>query len=367
MNAGQLIQKLIAISSVSGKEEKIQKYIEKYLHSLGFHPVWVGKNLVVHIAGNDKSKAILFNAHVDTVPAGNEKLWKYSPFDGVVVDGKVYGLGASDEKSAVATLLLLTGVLAKKKPACDVWLTFVVDEETDGSGSAEVVDWFVNNHKKSYKQVAAILGEPTNLSKIEIGHKGNVFLKVTTHGDSGHGSKPYLITHHAVEKMFVVAKKLQKLGKLWKKQYGDPILGIPTIGCFTSITAGSFQSPNKFPDSCVATFDIRTTPALHDSVFSLVAQVLGKTTDMEVVYAPVGCGYTDPKEPIVTALKVVTKVPIGAFSMGSCDMPFFTAAGIPAVIFGPGDPDCCHKENECCSIENIEKCVTVYNNVIESL
>lgn len=365
MNTGQLIQKLIAIPSVTGKEKKIQKYIEKYIKAIGLSPVWVGSNLVVCISGNDTHKAILFNAHVDTVSAGDEKNWKDGPLEGVMADGKVYGLGASDEKSTVATLLLLAEALVKKKPACDVWLTFVVNEEMDGSGSAEVVKWFVKNHKKSYVQVATILGEPTNLSKIEIGHKGNVFLKVTTYGDSGHGSKPYLITHHAVEEMFGIAIKLQQLENQWKKKYSDPILGSPTIGRFTSITAGVSTSPNKFPDSCVATFDIRTTPALHDSVLLKVKHALGTTVDVDFVYPPVGCGYTDPKELIVTAMKKATHVPVGIFSMGSCDMPFFTAAGIPAVIFGPGEPQCCHKPDEYCQVSNIERCVGLYEGIIE--
>lgn len=366
MKATQLLQALIRIPSVSGREESIQKFIEKYIKSLGFSPILVGKNLVVHIAGKNNNKAILFNAHVDTVPAGDEKLWKYGPFKGKHIRSKVFGLGASDEKAAVATFLLLTSQFVKKKPACDIWLTFVVNEEVDGSGSDGVVKWFVQNHQKSYKYVSAVLGEPTNSAYIGIGHKGNVFLKITTHGDSGHGSKPNLIKHHAVEQMFDVAKKLQKLEKQYKKQFSDPILGNPTIGCLTSIIAGTVKSPNKFPDSCVATFDIRTTPKLHNQTLLLVRKVVGKGVDVDIAYHSVPCGYTDPNESIVECMKRITGAPVGVFSMGSSDLPFFSEANIPAILFGPGDPACCHSPNEYCELKNIEICVEKFKEMISN-
>jgi acetylornithine deacetylase/succinyl-diaminopimelate desuccinylase-like protein len=98
----------------------------------------------------------------------------------------------------------------------------------------------------------------------------------------------------------------------------------------------------------------------------MVRRFLGKTVDIEVVYVPVGCGYTDPGENIVTVMKKVTKASVGVFSMGSCDMQFFTEAGIPAVIFGPGDPARCHQLNEYCKVKNIGKCVNICKNVIEA-
>ena len=63
--------------------------------------------------------------------------------------------------------------------------------------------------------------------------------------------------------MVKVAAKMEKLGKLWAKKYPDELLGVPTVGLLTSIAAGSLASPNKFPDSCAATFDVRTTPKMH--------------------------------------------------------------------------------------------------------
>ena len=139
----KLLKKLIEIPSVSGGEKKIQKFIYKWLSDVGLNPEWCGDNLAVKIAGEDSTKCMIFNAHVDTVVVGGLKQWKYPPFSGKVVGGKIFGLGASDEKAGVAALMLLGKQLLKEKPACDVWLVFVVKEEVDGSGTRDFLKWFV--------------------------------------------------------------------------------------------------------------------------------------------------------------------------------------------------------------------------------
>ena len=172
---------------------------------------------------------------------------------------------------------------AKEKPPCDIFLMFVVREEIDGSGTKEVMQWFGSKFKNKYQFVAGILGEPTDLKTIEIGHKGNIFLKLTTHGDSGHGSRPDKIKQHAVLKMYQVSKMLEGLAKTWEVTYFDKILGKPTIGLMTTIQAGDIKSPNKFADSCVATFDIRTTPKLHHKALGIIKKKIGSLAKVEIL------------------------------------------------------------------------------------
>src|SRR3989338_2018420 len=130
-----LIQKLIEIKSVSGSESEIQKFIFNYLINLGLKPAWKQGNVWVKIKGKDGTKALIFNAHVDTVTTGEIKAWQVYPWAGKIKGNKIYGLGASDEKAGVAALLLLAGKLVKNQPIVDVWLMFVVNEEVDGSGT----------------------------------------------------------------------------------------------------------------------------------------------------------------------------------------------------------------------------------------
>lgn len=364
----KLLSELVAIPSQSGKEQIIQRFIAGYLKTFGFVPQLVKENLIFHIAGKKQQSALIFNAHVDTVSAGDVLQWEHNPFAGKVVGNKVYGLGASDEKAGVASLLLLAEAFKRQPPPHDVWLQFVVREEQDGSGTRETMEWFMGKggRGKAYRKLAAILVEPTGLATMELGHKGNVFLKLTVTGDSGHGSEPRKIKTHAVLVMVDIFARLLALEETWQGQYGDSILGKPTIGVATSISAGSQESPNKFPDTCTATVDIRTTPALHAQVLDLVRNCLaGYPVTVDYLYPPAPFGLTKKSAAIVQVFQQVCPgVELGV-SKGSTDQCFFTQYGIPAVIFGPGEKECIHQPNECCEVAKITKAVGIYQRVIQ--
>lgn len=360
-----LIKKLIQIPSFSGKEGDIKDFLVKYCQGTSLPISMVGDNLVVKFVGNG-SKLLIFNAHLDTVTAGDLSKWKYPPAgpnSGKEIGGKIYGLGASDEKASIASLMLLAQELKGSKLSSDVWLTFVVKEETDGSGAQSLLESFSKEIKK-YKEVAAIICEPTGLKEIQIGHKGNVFLKITTFGDSGHGSKPEKIKEHAIDEMYRVKEEIEKMSEKWQRIYAHEILGKPTIG-FTSISAGNLHVPNKFPDSCSGTFDIRTTPDVHGKVLSLVQKELGIGAKVDYFYEPCPFGLTLRDEKIVKiAKKVLSKVKI-TIAGGACDLCFFTQAGIPSIVLGPGEKEVGHKPNEFCYLEKIEKATQVFKKIIE--
>lgn len=365
MDTKKLLQKLISINSVSGNEEEIQKFIFKYIKSYKLKPFYVAKNVAIKIKGKDSSSALIFNSHVDTVCAGNLALWNSGPFSGVVKKGNIYGLGASDEKASVAASLKLIEFFSKQKPDCDLWITYVVNEEVDGLGTKEFIKYF-DKYKSEYKDVAGILGEPTGLKKIEIGHKGNVFVKVTVSGDSGHGSQPEKVKKQAIKLIYKLIEKLDEENKVWSKKYKNEFLGIPTIS-LTSINGGDINSPNKFPDTCTASFDIRTTPEVYQKAFDLIKEVANDVDPkikIDYLYPPAPYGYTDKEEKIVKITKKITNARLSS-SFGSNDMCFFTGVGIPAVVFGPGEPDSIHKLNEWVSLKNIDKCVEIYKEIIQ--
>ena len=150
----KLLKQLISIESVSGNESAIQEFIKAYLVTLGFSPTSYKGNVMVKISGQDTHKALIFNAHVDTVAVGEISSWEYNPFKGIVEDDKVYGLGASDEKATIAVMLHLAEILVKQPPAVDVWLHFVVKEEVDGSGTKDCLEWFTEHERRHYQEVA---------------------------------------------------------------------------------------------------------------------------------------------------------------------------------------------------------------------
>jgi len=366
MSSLGLLSELIKIKSYSGEEGKIQDYIFSWLEKHGLKPFWQGEDVVARFKGKDSSKALIFNAHVDTVRAGNLSLWQTDPFKGVIKKGSMYGLGASDEKASVASLMMLGKQLIKDKPKLDVWLSFVVKEEVDGSGSKSFLDWFASEgYIKKYIDISAVLTEPTGLIELELGHKGNVFVKVTTKGKSGHGSKPVSKDNHAVFKMFKVMKKLDDLFEIWQEDYLDDALGKPSMAMPTSIKSGSEKSVNKIGGVCSITLDIRTTPKFHHQVVEKIKQELIGLATVELMTEPGFWGLTSKDEKIVKATKKVLPQGKLCIASGANDMCFFSKLKIPAVVVGPGEKGCIHQANEYVKLDKIDKAVKIYQKIIE--
>lgn len=363
MNKIDLLSKLISINSVSGKETEIAKFVFDWLTNKSLNPVIQDNNVIVCIKGKNSSKAIVFNSHVDTVSPGDVNHWTHDPFNPLLVENKLYGLGASDTKGGVATLLLLAEFFSKNKPPMDVWFSFPVREELDGLGTKMFTDWFVKN--TNYKKVAAVICEPTSLATMEIGHKGNAFLKVVIKGQTGHGSRPWLIKHHAILEAYKVVKDIEIQNKIWKEKFTDPLIGFPTVA-LTGISTGSLDSPNKFPEICTLQLDIRTTPALHSKLDLEVKNWLSKyEVKYEYIVDPAPFGWCDRNEKIVEIIKeLIPDVKI-ICSEGATDQCFFSQKGIPAVILGPGEKKQSHQLNEYCYPKQILQAVEIFKKIIK--
>ena len=129
--------------------------------------------------------------------------------------------------------------------------------------------WFKKTkYFKQYEKIFAIVGEPTNLSSIEIGHRGNAFIKIQALGKAGHGAKQHDFSDNAIEKFLATLGKIKKEFKNWQIEFEDYILGEPSLNITGIYTSG--ESINKIPSACFVTLDIRTTPKLHGKLLELL-------------------------------------------------------------------------------------------------
>ena len=109
----EVLQKLIQIRSYSGEEKEIVEYILSKMNEYGFDEAFADKfgNAVGRIG--DGPIKIMFDAHIDTVRVTEDENWQYPPFEGKIVNGKMYGRGVVDEKPAMAGFLLAGKVIQK--------------------------------------------------------------------------------------------------------------------------------------------------------------------------------------------------------------------------------------------------------------
>ena len=369
-----LLEQLIAIKSYSGGETDLKHFIAGWFEKKGIKTIGQGDNLLVHFEGKNNEKAFIFNSHMDTVSAGDESMWTYGPWKPTLVDGKLIGLGSSDMKSGLAASMLTCVEFFKNKPPIDLWFTFVVKEEQDGSGTKDFVEWFEKKgYSKKYSELAAIFTEPTNLYDIEHGHRGNLFINATTIGESGHASRPSSNKVHAVKRMIKFSEVLEKQMQKWQKEYKNDVFDPPTVGLFTSIYAGieneggklKVESPNKFPANCKATFDIRTIPGFHEVALekiSALGKKMGVIVGLEFPAGP--SGYTDSHDNLIKVTENVLGEYKLSVSQGSADLGFLTQVGVKGVTLGPGDKSQSHQVNESCDPSMVNKAVKIYSQIV---
>lgn len=360
----ELLQQLIKIPSYSGQEQKIQQFIKDHFEENGMETFFQNENLVVYLKGKDPTRAFIFNSHTDVVDVGDESKWKHGPWSGDIEGGRIYGRGASDMKGGVyASIETAKSLFKEGQPPTDIWFTYVVREETDGSGTKSFAKWFKEHgYPKQYKEIAAIFTEPTNLTTVEYGNRGNFFIKAAIDGDAGHSSRPHQIKTHAIMQMVKFINDLEQESTQWKEQFKGSEFTPPTITP-TAIEAKS-QSPNKTSDHCEAVFDLRTIPDFHQEAFEKVSQLANQRgITLSLVYPDAPAGYTKPDAKIVKVIKsIIPNIKLGIFE-AAADLGFLTNSGVQGVIFGPGESEQAHRIDESVSTDQVFKTSKIYEEI----
>jgi len=213
-------------------------------------------NVVGIVRGSGGGRALMLNAHMDTVGvAGME-----CPRDPRVVDGRLYGRGALDTKGGLAAFMLAAASVADAGLRGDVILTAVVDEEFASIGTeASLRDWRADG---------ALVAEPTALD-LATCHKGFVWLEVETEGVAAHGSRPE-DGIDAIVKMGPVLAGVDALAarRGWPAGPRHPLLGTGSI--HASLISGG-QELSSYPGFCRLALERRTIP--HEGSDDAMAEI----------------------------------------------------------------------------------------------
>ena len=368
-------QSLIRIRSMSGQEEKIIKFIEQKMRTLGYDEVLVDAmgNVLGRIGHGEK--AILFDSHVDTVAVHDEAEWDVPPFSGKIVDGYLHGRGSVDMKSSVAASIY-AGALAKKTGlAADktIYVSCTVfEEDCDGENLKHLFKEF--NLKPSY----VVICEPSN-NVITLGHKGKAQIAIKAHGISAHGSAPEKGVN-AIYEMAEIIQRVEKTNAELMKR--DTPRGTLVMSRISSTSA----SLNAVPSECEVYLDRRTVPGeTEDAIKKEMDQLVeGKNATWEVgtLHRKSWTGLNITYEPFHSAWKIdleheLTQACIAAYRENFGSAPteydfwdFSTNAvtpvgmGIPTIGFGPGEYKLAHMRNESCVVQKIIEACGFYTRLI---
>ena len=196
-DAADLTARLIRCPSVTPEEGGALTLIQSLLEPAGFACTRVDRNGTPNLFarwGAKGARTFGFNGHTDVVPPGDPGSWTHPPFSGAVIDGTIWGRGATDMKSGVAAFVAAAiDFVTRTPPDGAVVLTVTGDEEGPSrDGTPALLDWMEANGER---MDVCIVGEPSNPEvmgeMIKIGRRGSLTVHITAIGKQGHAAYPH--------------------------------------------------------------------------------------------------------------------------------------------------------------------------------
>ena len=233
-------------------------------------------------------RVIAFDAHIDTVYAGDLSLWKFDPFTPKIEDGKVWGRGTVDQEGGMASMVTAGKIIKELGLNEQFTILFtgtVMEEDCDG------LCWKYLIHEEKLRPELVVITEPTNMN-IYRGHRGRMEMQVKVKGLSCHGSAPER-GDNAIYKISRIALQIEKLhGRL----ANDAFLGKGSI-CVSQVF---FTGPSQcaVPDSATISLDRRLT--FGETKESAVAEV--KDAALRAGYPEAEVTILEYREPAYTGL-----------------------------------------------------------------
>jgi len=331
---------LVAVPSVSLDEEPLAGAVEARLRSLpGLDVERVGLNVVArtHLG---RERRIVLAGHLDTVPANGNAVPR--------LDGDVlHGLGSADMKSGVAVLLRLAEeVAADSRFDC----TFVFYE------AEEIADEY-NGLRKLFAErpdlVAgdfAVLLEPTDLW-LEAGCQGSIRLEATFCGRRAHTARPW----QGVNAVHRAAPVLQRLAGYEPVEM--EVDGLRFRQALQVVDVRGGVAGNVVPDRCTVVVNRRYAPALSLEAAEAEVRALLDGADEVALTSVSPAAHPNLGHPLVAEFAGLLDLPVRP-KLGWTDVARFSAHGVPAVNFGPGDPEVSHTADEHVTRSSVEGCYT---------
>jgi len=367
----RLLRDLVALPSVNpmGRdlqgpevfEHRVTVYLERFFRELGVSYerqaiAPLRDNIVARCEFPRAKRTLVFEAHQDTVPTDHMII---DPFGARVENGRLYGRGACDIKGGMAAMLAAFARLVHEKPAgaANVIMACTVDEEHTFLGVQRLV-------RDGLRADGAIVAEPTNLRVVHT-HKGAARWHVVVPGRACHSSSPEQGVN-AIYRMGRLLTAIEGYAAALRASKTDPYLGPPTLSV-GRIEGGT--SVNTVPDRCRIEVDRRLIPG-EDSQIAL-SEFTAAVRKGERVDFPFECSepwinlpplpWDGPpgKKEFLARFGEVLDAALGrheviAVPYGT-DASTLAKAGIPSLVFGPGDIAKAHTCDEWVDLAEVEQ------------
>jgi succinyl-diaminopimelate desuccinylase len=336
---------LVDVPSVSGTEGPLADAVEAALRAVDGLEVVRDGDAVLARTALGRPRRVLLAGHLDTVPIADNVP---SRADGAVL----HGCGTSDMKSGVAVLLRLGATLAAAPELADD-LTLVCYDNEEVEASRNGLGRVARTRPEWLAADLAILLEPTS-GRVEAGCQGTLRADVTTTGRRAHSARSWL----GVNAVHAAAPVLARLA-------GYQPRSVDIDGCtyregLNAVGIAGGVAGNVLPDECRVTVNFRFAPdrSEADAAAHVREVFAGLAAEVAVVDSAPGAlpglGAPAARDFVAAVGAAVGAAPVAKY--GWTDVSRFAALGIPAVNFGPGDPNLAHTREEHVLLPRIAEC-----------
>ena len=347
-DVAELTRALVDIESVSGNEGQIADAIEQALEPFSHLSLTRDGNAIVAKTNLGRAQQVVIAGHIDTVPVAENLPSKLMSFEREQV---IWGRGTVDMKAGVAVMLKLAAEITE--PAFDVVWVFYDQEEIEASKNG--LGRLVRNHPELIKGNFAILCEPT-AATIEGGCNGTMRIEIALSGIKAHSARPWMGSN-AIHKLGGV---LNVLNAYVPEEV--EVDGLVFRESLNAVLVSGGIATNVIPDAATITLNYRFAPSRSVEDATEYLRTLFPDFLFTVVDSAAGArpGMNSPEAQAFVAAVNASVNP----KYGWTDVARFSEMGIPAVNYGPGDPNKAHADDENVPASQIYACETGLRNFL---
>jgi succinyl-diaminopimelate desuccinylase len=370
-----LAEQLIKIQSITPNDNGCQKLLREQLKALGFTITDLSENNVTNtlaLLGTPEKDTpfFLFSGHTDVVPTGPHEQWRFPPFAATQHEGKLYGRGSADMKSAIAAMVIACKTCVNTQKEIKACIGFAITSDEEGpatNGSRVIADYL---KEKNWIPNYVLVGEATSVNTlgdmIKIGRRGSLCGQMHIKGKQGHIAYPDN-AHNPIHAAFPALKALCET--TWDNGNKD---FQPSSFQISNIHAGT-GATNVIPGDLHIEHNFRFCPESHpdDLIKKLEAVMTSYQLTIDFDWQLRGMPYySQPgklREACVNSIQEQLQITTKESTIGGgSDGRFFAPHGSEVIEFGFIN-DSIHQIDECIIVDNLEKLKRVYHSILTKL
>lgn len=369
----EMLARLVGFPTVS-RDSNLQliEFVRAWLDDLGvaselFYNAERTKANLFATIGPAGDGGVVLSGHTDVVPVDGQD-WTVAPFELTEQDGRLYGRGTADMKGYLASVLAAVPLFLQSRLAVPVYLAFSYDEEI---GCIGVRPLLTELQKRGLRPRVCVIGEPTRMQPV-LGHKGKMAVRCCVKGAACHSAyAPSGV--NAIHYASRLIGKLDEIGEtLAQPEHRDARFDPP----FSTVQAGLIRGGralNIVPAECDFDFEVRAVPGFDIGSVARQLEAYASETllpkmravqpDTDIRFEALNAYPGLATDPDSDAARLIATISGAAADARRFDTVAFgtegglyDAAGIPAVVCGPGSMDQGHKPDEFVTVEQLARC-----------